>query len=107
MVALLTSVLCSSTAFAMVTTVLGKQEEIGRVRAGHLADVIVVNGNPLSNLRLLYPTGADVNVDGKPVHAGGVEWTIKDGIPYHGPTLLERVRVGVAMMFIESQPCFA
>ncbi len=72
--------------------VLGVDDQVGRIRAGHLADVILVNGNPLENLRLLYPTGADVNVGGRPVHAGGIEWTIKDGVPYHGPTLLERVR---------------
>jgi imidazolonepropionase-like amidohydrolase len=72
--------------------VLGKEDQIGRIREGHLADVILVNGNPLSNLRLLYPTGADVNVDGKPVHTGGIEWTVKDGIPYHGPTLMARVK---------------
>jgi len=72
--------------------VLGAEQEIGRIRAGHLADLVLVNGNPLENLRLLYPTGADVNVDGRPVRAGGIEWTIKDGVPYHGPTLLERVR---------------
>ena len=71
---------------------LGLDSEIGRVRAGHRADLILVDGNPLSNLRLLYPTGADIAVAGKPVHAGGIEWTIKDGIPYHGPTLLARVR---------------
>jgi len=76
--------------------VVGVDRNLGRVRAGQWADVIVVNGNPLENLRLLYPTGADVNVDGKPVHAGGIEWTIKDGIPYHGPTLMERVRAIVA-----------
>jgi hypothetical protein len=72
--------------------VLGAEGELGRIRAGHLADLVLVNGNPLENLRLLYPTGADVNVEGKPVHAGGIEWTVKDGVPWHGPTLLERVR---------------
>src|SRR5207249_1507715 len=41
-------------------TVLGQSEQFGRVRAGQLADLIVVNGNPLQNLRMLYPmsTGA-------------------------------------------------
>jgi hypothetical protein len=24
--------------------------------------------------------------------AGGIEWTIKDGVPYHVPTLLHEVR---------------
>jgi len=37
-----------------------------------------------------------LTVDGKPVHTGGVEWTIKDGIPYHGPTLMRDVKAIVA-----------
>ena len=77
-------------------TLLGKASELGRVRVGHLADVIVVNGNPLENLKLLYATGVDIVVDGKTVHTGGVEWTIKDGIPYHGPRLMQEVKELVA-----------
>lgn len=72
--------------------ILGMQDRIGRVRAGHLADLIVVNGNPLEDLKVLYPTGTEAVVGGKAVRAGGVEWTIKDGIPHHGPTLLREVR---------------
>lgn len=64
--------------------VLGKQTEIGRVRAGWLADLIVVNGNPQEDFKMLYPT------------AGRIEWTIKDGIPYHAPTLAADVRQLVA-----------
>lgn len=75
---------------------LGAEDRLGRVRTGHLADLIVVNGNPLENLKLLYPTGVDVVVDGRTVHTGGVEWTIKDGIPYHGPRLLREVKEMVA-----------
>ena len=26
------------------------------------------------------------------VHGGGIEWTIKDGIPYHVPTLMKEVK---------------
>ena len=66
------------------------------MRAGFLADLIVVNGNPLENLKVLYPTGVDEVRDGKSVHSGGVEWTIKDGIPYHAPTLLAEVKEIVA-----------
>src|SRR5205085_11097943 len=68
--------------------ILGQEDKLGRVRAGFLADLIVVNGNPLENLKVLYPTGIDEVVNGKIVHGGGVEWTIKDGIPYHAPTML-------------------
>ncbi len=66
--------------------ILGQEDRLGRVRTGFAADLIVVNGNPLENLKVLYPGGA----------SGGVEWTIKDGIPYHGPTLMARVKEMVA-----------
>lgn len=76
--------------------ILGMEERIGRVRAGHLADLIIVNGNPLEDLKVLYATGTESVRDGKAVRSGGVEWTIKDGIPYHGPTLLREVKELVA-----------
>lgn len=76
--------------------ILGREADLGRVRAGFLADLIVVNGNPLENLKVLYPTGVDDVRDGKVVHGGGVEWTIKDGIPYHAPTLFADVKAMVA-----------
>ena len=56
----------------------------------------MVNGNPLENLKVLYPTGVDEIRDGKLVHTGGVEWTIKDGIPYHAPDADARVKEMVA-----------
>ena len=61
--------------------ILGMDDRIGRVRAGHLADLIVVNGNPLEDLKVLYATGTETIRDGRAVRSGGVEWTIKDGIP--------------------------
>jgi hypothetical protein len=30
------------------------------------------------------------------IHTGGIEWTIKDGITYHGPTLMREVKQLVA-----------
>jgi imidazolonepropionase-like amidohydrolase len=60
--------------------ILGMESEIGRVRAGWLADLLVLNVNPLENFRALY------------AHKGGIEWTIKDGIPYHAPALAREVR---------------
>jgi imidazolonepropionase-like amidohydrolase len=76
--------------------ILGQAGRLGRVRAGWLADLIVVNGNPLEDLKMLYATGTETVRDGKAVRTGGVEWTIKDGIPYHGPTLLAQVKEIVA-----------
>ena len=72
--------------------ILGEESRLGRVKAGFLADLIVVNGNPLENLKVLYPTGVVEMRNGQPVKTGGVEWTIKDGIPYNGPKLLAEVR---------------
>ena len=76
--------------------ILGREADLGRVRAGFMADLIVVKGNPLENLKVFYPTGVDDVRDGKVVRDGGVEWTIKDGIPYSGPTLLAEVKSMVA-----------
>ncbi len=76
--------------------ILGQEDKLGRVRAGWMADLIVVNGNPLEDLKVLYPTGVEEIRDGKQVHGGGVEWTIKDGIPYHVPELVAKVKQMVA-----------
>lgn len=76
--------------------ILGQEDKLGRVRAGWTADLIVVNGNPLENLKVLYPTGVDEIRNGQTVHTGGVEWTIKDGIPYHAPELFAKVKEMVA-----------
>ncbi len=92
---------------------IGMQDRLGRVRQGFIADLLVVNGNPIENLRLLNPYGTEVmTYDGKVVnnyipiaqgdpkvklaHGGGIEWTIKDGIPYHVPTLMKEVKEMVA-----------
>ncbi len=76
--------------------IMGRESELGRVRVGYLADLIVVNGNPLEDLKVLYPTGTTAIIDGKEVPAGGIEWTVKDGIPYHGPRLMREVKELVA-----------
>lgn len=77
-------------------TLLRHANEIGRVRAGWLADLLIVNGNPVENLKVLYPTGIEDIKDGKAVHTGGIEWTIKDGITYHVPTMMSEVKEMVA-----------
>ena len=72
--------------------VLGMSHELGRIKPGYLADVIVVNGNPLENLHILFPTGIEPVLDRQREGRGGVEWTIKDGIPYHAPTMFAEVK---------------
>lgn len=72
--------------------ILGQEENIGRIRVGYKADLIVVNGNPLEDFKVLYPTGVEEIRDGKVFKTGGIEWTIKDGIPFHAPTLAKEIR---------------
>ncbi len=68
--------------------ILGEEARIGRIRVGHLADVIIVKGNPLADLKVFYPPleGAAAGTN------AGVSWTIKDGIPYDAVRMLREVR---------------
>ncbi|MGH9161052.1 MAG: amidohydrolase family protein, partial [Vicinamibacteraceae bacterium] len=70
-----------------------KPIEFGVVREGLLADLVVVDQNPLENLKVLYGTGALKLSDetGKPEQVGGVKYTIKDGIVYDAKELLADV----------------
>ena len=71
----------------------GKPIEFGVVRPGLLADLVIVDQNPLENLKVLYGTGAlKLNEKtGKTEWVGGVKWTIKDGIVYDAKKLLADV----------------
>jgi len=71
----------------------GKPIEFGVVRPGLLADLVIVDENPLENLKVLYGTGA-VKLDDEtrlPSRVGGVTHTIKDGIVYDAKALLADV----------------
>ena len=74
--------------------VLGKEDEIGTVSVGKKADLIIVDENPLHNLKSLYGTGVPkLNDKTQTVErVGGVRWTIKDGIVYDAKQLLADVR---------------
>jgi imidazolonepropionase-like amidohydrolase len=72
----------------------GEPIEFGEVREGLLADLVIVDENPLENLKVLYGTGAVRLNDetGQPERVGGIEYTIKDGIVYDAEELLADVR---------------
>ncbi len=68
--------------------------EYGLLRPGMKADMVVVDENPLQNLKVLYGTGAVRLNDetGEIERVGGVKYTIKDGIVYDARQLLADVR---------------
>lgn len=78
--------------------ILGKETEIGYVRPGYLADLLVLDANPLADFRILYPPTRGVPQSGK------ILWTIKDGVPYHAPSLANRVKEIVAADRLHPQP---
>lgn len=72
---------------------LGMADKIGSVSLGKLADFVVVEENPLKNLKVLYGTGAiQLTADNEVIRAGGVKYTIKDGIVYDAKALLADVK---------------
>jgi len=77
---------------------LGLDHEVGSIQVGKKADFVVVEENPLENLKVLYGTGAIMLDDatGTVRRTRGIKWTIKDGIIYDAKALLRDVREMVA-----------
>jgi len=75
----------------------GTKPEFGVVRAGYLADLVMVDQNPLDDLKVLYGTGAIRLNDatGQSERAGGVKYVMKDGILYDAKQLLRDVEAMV------------
>ena len=72
---------------------LGRADEIGSVEVGKQADLLLVDENPLANLKVLYGTQAlRFDKDDRALErVGGVDYTIKDGIVFDADTLLRDV----------------
>lgn len=73
---------------------LGISDQTGTIRVGNEADLVVVDGNPLHNLKVLLGTRPIRLNDktGKLERYGGVAWTVSDGRVYDARELLEDVR---------------
>ena len=69
-----------------------RQEKLGLVRPGYIADLALVDGNPAYNLRFLYSFGAlTLDENGEMIRTRGVVHTIKDGIVTNNSRLMEEV----------------
>lgn len=76
--------------------VLGVDDKLGTIEVGKLADMVIVDANPMENLKVLYGTGAIyVNEENEITRKGGVRYTIKDGIIFDAKELLNDVKIMV------------
>lgn len=73
-----------------------RREDLGLVRTGFTADLLIVDGNPLENLRFLYPFGALDRMDETILRRGGIRWTIKAGQVFDNAALIDEVLEMVA-----------
>jgi hypothetical protein len=74
-----------------------RRPDLGLVQTGFTADLAIVDGNPLDNLRYLYAFGAlDRTDDGEIVRRGGIRWTVKEGVVFDNAVLMDEVERMVA-----------
>ncbi len=77
---------------------INRADSIGSIEPGKQADIVLVSENPVANFKVLYGTGhmrLDRNSN-RLAQVGGVRYTIKNGVIYDAPMMLEQVRAMVA-----------
>lgn len=74
------------------------EQDIGTVAIGKKADLVLVQENPLDNLKVLYGTGSERYdfAAGKVVSSTGIRYTIKDGVVFDAKLMLQQVQDMVA-----------
>ena len=74
-----------------------KNPELGLVRQGYLADLVLLSENPLADLKVFYGHGIiRVGQDRKAAQEHPVKYTIRDGVVFDSQALLNDVREIVA-----------
>ncbi|NQW04938.1 MAG: amidohydrolase family protein [Acidobacteria bacterium] len=82
-----------------------KEDRLGLVRPGYLADLLIVDGNPAENLRYLYPFGAIRKRDDHTMYrTEGIVHTIKDGVVINNAKVMEEVARMVAESKVNAGP---
>lgn len=72
---------------------LGLENQIGSIIPGKLADLVIVEENPIANFKVLYGTGHyRLGLDNVAQRIGGVKYTIKDGIVFDAKQLRKDVK---------------
>ena len=68
-----------------------RRPELGLIQTGFIADLAIVDGNPLDNLHYLYAFGGIDYTNNKISYRGGVRWTIKGGVVFDNQKLIKEV----------------
>jgi len=78
---------------------LGREAQLCGIRVGCLADLAVVNGNPVDNFKVMYGRGYGVHglvPREDQWRRGGVAWTLKGGVVFDAQALLREAEGYVA-----------
>jgi len=74
-----------------------RNPQLGLIRPGYLADMVVLTENPLVDVKILYGSGVTrATKDGKQSQEHCVKYTIRDGVVFDSQALLAEVREMVA-----------
>ena len=68
-----------------------RKPELGLIQTGFIADLAIIDGNPLKNLHYLYAFGGVDFSEDIIKNRGGVRWTIKSGIVFDNKKLISEV----------------
>lgn len=67
--------------------------QLGAIRPGYLADLVILTANPLEDIKVMYGTGATrQSEDGRSIQVKAVKYTIRNGVVFDSQALLQDVK---------------